>query len=293
MPSHQLTFCLSTLLLGLIQFTAQSQAATPTQAPTEESCHALVNEEKHEESRKCFDEFFKNLPEFIVDPSEDLLSKALELRMNPDPKKQAQALKYYLQAAQTNNPYAQVEMGMLYLEGELAPHDLEQAYYWFNKSAQQNDARGQLFLGRLYQSDQFNKKDGQQAIYWLTQSANQDDRVAAEFLGDTYRDAILVPKDLSKALHWYKKAANLGNYTAILQVALFYANGYGTEKNPAKAEELLEALIPYPATPENLIEIAQYYEQGTEGFPKDPVIAKHWYKKAAKLAKQTDQIKRQ
>lgn len=277
-------FCLSITLVSLIQFTTQIQADTSTQVPTEEHCTALINAEKYEEGNQCLDAFFENLPELIVDPSEELLSKALELKMDPDPQKQAQALKYYLQAAQTNNPEAQVQMAMLYMEGELVPHNLEQSYYWLNKAAQQHNAQGQLLLGRLYQSNQFSKKDGQQAIYWLTQAAKQDNRVATEFLGDTYRDAILVPKDLKKALYWYKKSAKLGNNSALLQVALFYAHGYAVKKNPAKAEELLEMLFS-PSTSEHFEMIAEHYERGTEGFPKDPVIAKKWYKKAADLAK--------
>lgn len=276
----KLSFYLSIALFGLIPFSTQSHSATPT----EEHCTALINAEKYEEGNQCLDAFFENLPELIVDPSEELLSKALELKMDPDPKKQAQALKYYLQAAQTNNPEAQVQMAMLYMEGELVPHNLEQSYYWLNKAAQQHNALGQLLLGRLYQSNQFSKKDAQQAIYWLTQAAKQDNRVALEFLGDTYRDAILVPKDLKKALYWYRKSAKLGNNSALLQVALFYAHGYAVKKNPAKAEELLEMLFS-PSTSEHFEMIAGHYEHGTEGFPKDPVIAKKWYKKATDLAK--------
>lgn len=279
----QLSFYLSITLCMLIAFSTQSQAAAQTETPTEESCMALLNAEKYDEGNQCLELLLQNLPELIVDPTEELLSKALDLKMDPDPTIQAQAVKYYIQAAQTNNPDAQVEMAMLYMDAELVPRDLEQAYYWLSKAAQQHYARGQLLLGRLYQSDQFSKKDGQQAIYWLTQAAQQDDRVAAEFLGDTYRDAILVPKDLKKALYWYKKSAKLGNNSALLQVALFYAHGYAVPKNPAKAEELLEMLVS-PSTSENFIMIAEHYEHGKEGFPKDPAIAKHWYKKAAKKA---------
>lgn len=283
MPS-QLSFCLSITLCILIPFSTQTQAVTQIETPTEASCNALFNAEKYEEGNQCINELLNNLPELIVDPSEELLSKALELSMDTDPKNKAQAFNYYLQAAQTNNPYAQVQMAMLYMEGELAPRDLEQSYYWLNKAAQQHDAQGQLLLGRLYQSDQFSKQDGQQAIYWLTEAAKQDNRIATEFLGDTYRDAILVEKDLNKAFYWYKKSAQLGNNSAILQLALFYAHGYGVPKNPAKAEELLEMLF-FPHTAESFKQIAEQYEHGSEGFPQDHNIAKYWYKKADNLAK--------
>ena len=259
------------------------------QTRTESECLALSEQGKHAEFQQCLDNFFEQQPEFVVDSTSDLMSKAVELMVG-DAKDQAIGIQYYLQAAQSGNSEAQSQMGAIYYRGEHVPQDLEQAFYWLSKSAEQQNASGQVMLGQLYQEEAFSKKDGQKSIYWLTQAVENNRRLAAHLLGDTYYQGIYAPKDLNKAFEWYKKAANMGYRQALLQMAVFYANGYCMPKNPAKAEEMLEDLLPYPPTSRALTQIAQWYERGEEGFPKDQAIALYWYKKAAELAQtETDQ----
>ena len=259
------------------------------QTRTESECLALSEQGKHAEFQQCLDDFFAQQPEFVVDSTYDLMSKAVELMVG-DTMDQGLGIQYYLQAAQSGNSKAQFEMGTLYYDAEHVPKDLEQAFYWLSKSAEQQNALGQVMLGQLYQEEAFSKKDGQKSIYWLTQAVKNDNRLAAYLLGNTYYQGVYAPKDLNKAFEWYKKAANMGYPEAILQMAVFYANGYGMPKNPAKAEEILEELLPYPHTPQAFTQVARWYERGEEGFPKDQAIALYWYKKAAELAQtETDQ----
>lgn len=87
-----------------------------------------------------------------------------------------EAFKYYKQAAEMGNIFAQNSLGQRYLKGEGTTKDIEKAIFWFEKAA------------------------------------SQEDDIAARNLGDCYNYGNGgVPRDIKKALKWYAKAAKPGD----------------------------------------------------------------------------------
>lgn len=90
-----------------------------------------------------------------------------------------------------------------------------------------------------------------------------------------------VEQDYTKALEWYKKAAEQGNYGAMAQIGMLYANGNGVEQDYVKAVEWFEKAAELgDATSMKNLGIA--YAKGN-GVEQDYAKALEWYKKAAEL----------
>ena len=90
-----------------------------------------------------------------------------------------------------------------------------------------------------------------------------------------------VEQDYTKALEWYEKAAEQGNYGAMAQIGVLYANGNGVEQDYVKAAEWCEKAAELgDATSMKNLGIA--YAKGN-GVEQDYAKALEWYKKAAEL----------
>lgn len=61
----------------------------------------------------------------------------------------AEALKWFLSAANQGNVGAQLILGSLYEDGEIVPRDLKQAAYWYSKAANQGDEEAKQALEEL------------------------------------------------------------------------------------------------------------------------------------------------
>ena len=77
------------------------------------------------------------------------------------------AAKEWRPIAEQGDPAVQFNLGLLYLDGQGVPLDLDQAVKWFNRSAEQGYDKAQLNLGALYSVGKGVKRDYVQAYKWL------------------------------------------------------------------------------------------------------------------------------
>jgi len=83
------------------------------------------------------------------------------------------AAKEWRPLAEQGDPIDQFNLGLLYLDGQGVPMDLDQAVKWFIRSAEQGYDKAQLNLGAMYGAVKGVKRDYVQAYKWLNICAAQ------------------------------------------------------------------------------------------------------------------------
>ena len=122
----------------------------------------------------------------------------------------------YIEAAERGEIWAQLDLGLIYLNGDNVDIDYEQAFFWFNKAAQQGDAWSQKNLGLMY----FSGKYGSQTT--TNTKTNKDG-------GSSYE--IVINYDYEKAFDWFHMAAIQGHDWSQFMTGKMYLDGQGVEKN--------------------------------------------------------------
>ncbi len=83
------------------------------------------------------------------------------------------AAKEWRPLADQGDPAVQFNLGLLYLDGQGVPLDLDQAVKWFTRSAEQDYEKAQLNLGAMYSVGKGVKRDYVQAYKWLNICASK------------------------------------------------------------------------------------------------------------------------
>ena len=109
------------------------------------------------------------------------------------------------QAAQ-GNVMAQLNLGIMYADGQGVPQDYATARGWYEKAAAQGNAMAQYYLGRMYFHGESVSKDYTTARQWWEQAAAQGNSWSQVNLGWMYLDGQGVPKSLVRAYMWLKLA---------------------------------------------------------------------------------------
>ena len=125
----------------------------------------------------------------------------------------ADAMKFYLQAAEQGNAQAQAYLGAAYYDGSLGvPRDREAAVQWLRKSAAQTCIKGvDCLLGCIYENGQGVPQNYAEALGWYRKAADQGDTEAQIRMGIVLmRGAEGVPQDLAAAYTWLSLAAAHG-----------------------------------------------------------------------------------
>jgi TPR repeat protein len=174
---------------------------------------------------------------------------------------------------------AQIQIGIMYAEGNGIPKDATKAIEWLQKAAMQGHARGQYDLGLAYSRGEGVPENVIKAAELEQKAADQGFAPAQGLLGWMYANGEGVPKDLDKAVAWYQKAANQRDAIAQFNLGGMYARGEGVLKNKVKAVELYQkSATQGNADAQNEIGLA--YLRG-DGVPRDDTKSFEWTQKAA------------
>lgn len=117
--------------------------------------------------------------------------------------------------AETGNPRAQNNMGVLYTSGQAVERDVPTAIEWFRKSAEQGYA---LAMGNL--GDTFFRGDGvpqdyEEAARWYELGAVSGDNESQFFMGRILNEGLGRPQDPERAYVWFSIAADNGYEKAV------------------------------------------------------------------------------
>lgn len=168
----------------------------------------------------------------------------------------AGARKWWGKAAEAGMARAQIQLAMLYRDGDGGPEDKAEAARWFRKAAEQGDAGAQNEMGVLYWGGEGVDKDRVKAGTWFERAAGAGSEDAETNLGWFYLDdsqgiydaaseeeAALQDRyaaSREKAFQWFCKAATQGNARAQFKVGEAYWNGSGAGMNKLQARLWLE-----------------------------------------------------
>jgi TPR repeat protein len=130
---------------------------------------------------------------------------------------------------------AQVNLGLMYANGQGVAQDDSKAFYWFHKAADQGHATALFNLGVMYANGRGVAQDDSKAFYWLHKAADKGDATALFNLGVMYANGQGVAQDYSKALYWLEKASEQGESDAQYAIGMMYARGDGCEEDIEKA----------------------------------------------------------
>jgi TPR repeat protein len=90
----------------------------------------------------------------------------------------AEAMKWYSKSADQGQASAQVNLGLMYAEGEGVPQNEAEAAKWYRRAAEQGNASGQSNLGVMYRNGKGVPQDPVRAYMWLSLSAAQGSQFA-------------------------------------------------------------------------------------------------------------------
>ncbi|MEX5870459.1 tetratricopeptide repeat protein [Providencia hangzhouensis] len=114
------------------------------------------------------------------------------------------------QKAKSGDPIAQLNLGELYDDGELADRDYSKARYWYELSANQGNATAQLYLGVLYASGVTGSVDYDKARSMWELAAKQDNAIAQYNLGQLYAEGRGVKQDDALTRNLFEKSCDNG-----------------------------------------------------------------------------------
>jgi TPR repeat protein/serine/threonine protein kinase len=194
-------------------------------------------------------------------------------------KDDAEAVKWYLKAAEAGEAIAMTNVGINYATGIGVTQDANESVRWFRKAAERGDARGMWYLGLACSSGNGLSKDENEAAKWYQRAADLGDLFAMNSLGVAFEHGIGVTKNPVQAVSWYRKAAANGNEVAMNNLGDCYADGVGVQADAAEAVKWYQrAADSGSLAAMNSLGVALEYGSG---IAKDPAGAVKWYREAA------------
>ncbi len=193
------------------------------------------------------------------------------------PQDHAQAVIWYLKAAERGLAEAQNSLGFMLSIGMGVHQDHVQAAMWYHRAADQGLAEAQHNLGCALEEGNGVRQDHRLAAFWFRKADR--DAEAQHNLGCALMNGISVRQDHVQAAICFRKAADQGNAKSQYNLGCALMNGLGVTQDHA------QAAIWYRKASDQGHAAAQYnfskcYYYGL-GVPKDAVQCASWLKKAA------------
>jgi len=149
----------------------------------------------------------------------------------------ADALRWFMDAAQAGNASAMTQVGLMMSNGlGTGVRDLPGALEWFRKAEAKGDVPGNYMLAECYYFGKGTPKDQKRAAEILTKGWALNDPRSMALLGMAYMDGQGVPADPSTAQHLLKEASALGSSDAQRNLGILYIRGMqGMPPRPQEA----------------------------------------------------------
>jgi uncharacterized protein len=129
--------------------------------------------------------------------------------------------------AEKGDVEAQLELGLIYVQGTDVDQDFTAAKKWWDKAAAQGNATARYYVGLMYARGDGVTQDVDQARAMWEQSADMDHVGALFSLGMLYVEGEAVKGDYAEAGKYFIRAAELGNVQSQFNVSMLYSQGLG------------------------------------------------------------------
>ena len=205
--------------------------------------------------------------------------------MPPD---QEKAFRYFIQAAERDNPRGWEWAGYCLYEGKGTPQNREEALRWYEKAAEKELYNSYYMLGMIYSYDKA-LSDYEKAVICFEKSAELGQTNAFIKLGKIYLEGLGdIKPNQEKAFHYFYNAAKADNTLGCEWTAYCYYRGYGVQQNRLKALQF------YSVAAEKGASHSQYMLGMLYGYdltPHNYRKAACWFQKAAVLGHSDAQLK--
>lgn len=191
-------------------------------------------------------------------------------------KNESLAAKWFENAAEQGNAYAQKMLGDLYEQGRGVPKNLKLSADWREKSANRGNTEAQMMLGKMYLNGEGVNQDLDKAEGWLNRASVAGNSEAQFLLGKLYHDQ----KNTRMAGDWLAKSAAQGYQSAIKFLHFMEGIGFQTEESLHQRPTDLHKLAA-DGDSEAQYQLAIRYESGAYGEKQDYKQALHWFNQAA------------
>jgi len=213
------------------------------------------------------------------------------------PQDHEEALRLFLEEAQTGNALAMHDLGRMYTAGLGCEADKSQSKEWYAKAlaafhAVEEAAPGRYVeyrIGKMYAAGLGAERDYTQAADWFQAAADQGHHYAQYSLAGLYYHGHGVEQDYEKALKLYQRAAARGFPYASYELAKMYRDGIGCEKDTALSEKHFAAAYDgFRRLERQSHDDRLQYRIGWmllhgAGTVRDETEAREWFEKAAQL----------
>jgi TPR repeat protein len=119
-------------------------------------------------------------------------------------------------------------------EGAYSRGDYATAYRLFRPLANQGVADAQVNLGLMYHNGEGVPQNSAEAMSWFRMAADQGLAEAQYNLGIMYQAGEGVPQNYADAAKWYRKAAEQGYAPAQFNLGVSYRHGTGVPQTPPR-----------------------------------------------------------
>jgi len=137
----------------------------------------------------------------------------------------------YMEAAESGDPDAQHDLGLIYVQGRGVAQDYDAASYWFRESARQGNANAQYNLGVMYERGYGVPEDRIEALLLYLAAAERGHLAAQYNAGLAYAEGNSVPRNFAEARRWFLAAAEQGLPEAQYNLGVIYENGLGVARD--------------------------------------------------------------
>ncbi len=202
------------------------------------------------------------------------------------------AFRYFIQAAQKDNPRGWEWAGYCLYEGKGTPQNREAALRWYEKAAEKELYNSYYMLGMIYGYDK-TLFDYEKAVFCFEKSAELGQTDALIKLGKIYLEGLgdIVPNQ-EKAFDSFYKAAKADNILGCEWTAYCYYWGYGVQQNKQEAlqfynvaaqrgashsQYMMGMLYGYDLTPRNYREAAIWFRRAAEQGHSDAQLKLGFY----------------
>jgi hypothetical protein len=128
--------------------------------------------------------------------------------------KDADPIKRIRNLAAQGSPFAQQQLGTMYLQGKGVPQDFAEAEKWLRLAAENSNVNAQVQLGSMYHSGIGVPKDHAESAKWFRMAAKQGNTFAPCMLGAIYAEGKGIEQDFVQAYMWLNLCASDANGVA-------------------------------------------------------------------------------
>ncbi|WP_127560467.1 tetratricopeptide repeat protein [Nioella ostreopsis] len=137
--------------------------------------------------------------------------------------------------AEAGEASAQLDLGMIYWDGEGVEQDYVRAVQLFRQAAEQGNAIAQSNLAYAYYNAEGVENDDNAAMYWAGLSAAQGDEVAMRLVAFGHYRGRGFPENRAEAARIWAEAANLGDDYSAYNMGIIIRDGDGVQQDDALA----------------------------------------------------------